>query len=450
MKIQTKIILSGIGIGIASQLFINECRAQSLQKPNIIFLLTDDQGYKDLGCLGNEIIKTPNIDELGYNGTIFTNAYVTTSICVVSRASILTGQYARRHGIYDFVTSFTDRQWQNTYPMLLQRNGYKTGFVGKLGVHEWTRDSYPMNDFDAWYGVYVGQGEYDMYDDNGKPIHSTKRFGQQAIRFINNYKDEPFCLSISFKANHGPMKIDPEYADLYKDAVIPLPETMDDKYFKLLPPFFQEKKNYARQGVLRAQKSPGGKQENLRDAYRLITGVDVIVGKIMDELRKHGIAENTVIIYMGDNGHLQGEHGISGKWYAYEPSIRIPLIVYDPRLPKSKKGQHIEKQALNIDIAPTILSYAGIEIPGLMQGESLAKLIENNDKPWRTHFYYEQHYDRSVATDGEVIFPVEGVVTDNYKYVFYFEENYEELFDMKNDPDEINNLALRTCAKIKV
>lgn len=139
-------------------------------KPNIIFLLTDDQRWTDLGCMGNPHIQTPNIDSLGYQGTIFENAYVTTSICVVSRASIMTGMYARRHGIYDFVTSFTERQWQSTYHMLLKQHGYKVGFVGKFGVHEWTRESYPMNDFDAWYGAWIGQGEYNMFDDDGKPI----------------------------------------------------------------------------------------------------------------------------------------------------------------------------------------------------------------------------------------------------------------------------------------
>lgn len=261
---------------------------------------------------------------------------------------------------------------------------------------------------------------------------------QQSLRFVNNYKDQPFCLSVSFKANHGPMTSDPAYDHLYTDLHIPLPETAADSCFEKLPDFFRQD-SYARRGFQNAGESREKWDEHTRTTYRLLTGVDVMVGALVKELERLNIANNTIIIYMGDNGHMRGEHGLNGKWYGYDASIRVPLIVYDPRLPDKHKGQRIKKMALNIDIAPTILSYAGLDIPELMQGDDLSRLIENPETDWRTDFYYEQHYDRSVASDGLRIHPVEGVVGQRYKYMYYINNDCEELFDLKTDPDELYN-----------
>ncbi len=222
-------------------------RKTKAQKPNIIFLLTDDQRWDTMGCMGNTIIKTPNMDALARDGVLFKNAFVTTSICCVSRASIFLGQYARRHHINDFKTDFTATQLSQTYPMLLKKNGYRIGFIGKYGVG----GNLPAEKYDYWRGI-PGQPVYEQKDENGNPKHLTKIMGEQALEFLSgSAKDKPFCLSISFKAPHAqdgdPRQFiyDPAYKDLYKDDTIPMPETANPKYYDAFPAFFK-KNNDAR------------------------------------------------------------------------------------------------------------------------------------------------------------------------------------------------------------
>lgn len=195
---------------------------QTQERPNIIFMLADDMRYDELSFLGKAVLETPNLDRLAKEGTFFKNAYVTTSICVVSRVSIMTGMYARRHGIYGFEEAMQDTLWQQSYPMLLRQNGYKTGYIGKFGIADfmWSREVLPLYDFDAWYGAWIGQGEYHERDENRHPIHLTRKTSQQAVRFINNYRDEPFCLAIGFKTPHLPLQPDPVYKNHFTEGII--------------------------------------------------------------------------------------------------------------------------------------------------------------------------------------------------------------------------------------
>jgi arylsulfatase A-like enzyme len=403
--------------------------------------VTDDQRFDAMGAMGNSIIQTPNMDKLARGGVLFQNAYVTTSICCVSRASMLTGQYQSRHNINDFKTNLTAQAFANTYPALLKDAGYKLGFIGKFGIG----DNPPGSLYDFWFNTEDGglmQPDYMMTGKNGNKIHDTDTIGNAIQKFLTDYGNNgPFCLSVSFKAPHeqdgNPPKyiIQERYKDYYKDVTIPSPITADEKYWNQFPDFFRTDENFARSRWKGLFGTPELYQENVKNYYRLITGVDDVVGNMMKKLEQMGVADNTIIILMGDNGMFLGEHGIEGKWYGYEESIRVPLVVYYPNLPDKIKQYRAGQIALNIDIAPTILSMAGVKVPDEMQGVNLLEVIEDS-KLERDDFFY-QHYFLGSPN----IPKVEGVVTKEFKYMNYIEHNFEELFDIKHDPHETINLA---------
>ncbi|HEX5023819.1 MAG TPA: sulfatase [Agriterribacter sp.] len=411
-------------------------------KPNIIFLLTDDQRWDAMGAMGNSIIRTPNMDKLARAGVLFQNAYVTTSICCVSRASLLTGQYESIHNIHDFNTDLPPGAMANTYPALLKNAGYQLGFIGKFGVGHHP----PEQLFDFWVDTEAGgkgQPDYITTDKYGNKIHDTDTIGMAIRHFLGGLggNGKPFCLSVSFKAPHeqdgNPPKyiIQPKYKDYYSDVAIPEPVTAKPEYWNQFPAFFRTDSNFARlrwQGLF---GTPELFQENVKNYYRLITGVDDVVGNIMKQLDQLGIANNTVIILMGDNGMFLGEHGMEGKWYGYEESIRVPLLIYNPNTPDKIKQYKAQQIALNIDIAPTILAMAGVQAPTEMQGVDLFSVLED-EIPERSDFFY-QHY----FLGGPRIPRVEGVVTKDFKYMNYVEHNYEELFDPVHDPHETTNLV---------
>jgi len=411
--------------------------AKAAKRPNMIFLLTDDHRADALGCAGNTIIQTPNIDDLAANGVRFTNAFVTTSICACSRASIFTGQWTARHGIIDFNTHFTPQVLAETYPMLLRASGYRIGFIGKYGVGP--QKDLPIDRYDYWKG-FPGQGKYEHTDENGNYKHLTRIMGEQAVEFLQaSSKDRPFCLSVSFKAPHvqdgDPRQFVYDRADagLYKDALIPTPKTADPKYFDALPEFLRDSEA-RRRWELRfptAEKF----QESVKGYYRLITGVDIVIGKIRAELKRLGFDDNTVIIFTGDNGFYLGEYGLAGKWFPHELSIRVPLIVYDPAAPRSRRGLTLDRMALNVDIAPTILQFAGLKPPAQMQGQSLLPLLRGKRPKWRTEFFYEHPFEHKTIAKSVAL------RTRRYKYARYTDYDYEEIYDLKTDPDEINNLA---------
>jgi len=410
--------------------------------PNIIFLLTDDHRWDALGAAGNPIIRTPHLDKLATAGILFRNAYVTTSICCVSRASLLTGQYESRHRIHNFTTDLSPAALKSTYPALLRQAGYTLGFVGKFGVGKNPPDSL----YDFWVntekGSTGGQPDYIRTDKNGYSIHDNDTINNAVQQFLRQYyKNTPFCLAVSFKAPHEqdgnpPTYItQPRFNDYYKDVHIPEPVTADPIYWDQLPPFLRTDNNIARErwkGLL----SPATLyQENVKNYYRLISGVDEVVGNLMTTLERSGLADNTVIIFMGDNGFLLGEHGMEGKWYGYDPSIRVPLFIYYPRLPDRVRQTRPGQIALNIDIAPTILSMAGVPVPAAMQGQDLLAVLDNRVTE-REYFFYQHYFLGSPK-----IPRVEGVVSRDFKYMQYIEHDYEELFDRKHDPHETLNLS---------
>ncbi len=328
-----------------------------------------------------------------------------------------------------------------TYPALLKKAGYTLGFIGKFGVGK----KPPASLFDFWVNSEAGekpQPDYITVGRNGKEIHDTDTIGHAIQDFLDQYGNGgPFCLSVSFKAPHeqdgDPPKyiIQPRYKDLYIHDTIPMPVTANPKYWNQLPDFFRTESNFGRSRWRGLFGSPELYQENVKNYYRLITGVDDVIGEMVQKLAKLGVTKNTIIICMGDNGIFLGEHGLEGKWYGYEEPIRVPMFIYDPNLPDKIAQYRPSQIALNIDIAPTILSMAGVPVPQGMQGINLVDMLENKI-PERQDFVYQHYFSGSPHIPKE-----EGVVTQRFKYMIFIEHHYEELYDIKNDPHETTNLA---------
>jgi arylsulfatase A-like enzyme len=389
--------------------------------------------------MGNTIIKTPHLDALASDGILFRKAYVTTAICCVSRASILSGQYMSRHKINDFKTDFTSDALTQTYPALLKKAGYKIGFVGKLGIHV---KNQPDSLFNYWSSPKEGQPPYELVNKSGTIVHHTDSVNTDIRSFIGLFANkEPFCLSVSFKAPHEldgnppTYPVQAKFKDLYKGVAIPEPATTDSKYWNSFPDFFRTEKNIGRARWKPLLSTPDLRQETVRNYYRLITGVDEVVGNIQAQLRELNIDDNTIIIFMGDNGFSLGEHGLEGKWFGFEESIRVPMIISGKPLAKKRRGVKSDIIALNIDIAPTILSLAGIPAPAMVQGQDLIALIDKKDKG-RNDFFYEHTFLGSPQLP-----KVEGVVSRDFKYMKYIEHGYEELYQTAIDPYETTNLA---------
>lgn len=412
--------------------------AEDQKRPNLIFLLTDDQRADTLGCMGNSIIRTPHIDALARRGVTFDNAFVTTAICVTSRASILMGQYAARHGAWNFRYSFTPQQLAATYPGLLKAAGYHVGFIGKWGVGP------PPEGLFDYDRTFAGQGRY-LIERDGKQIHLTRLMGDQALEFIAGAPaDRPFTLSISFKAPHvqdtpsvnaQPFVYDPAHKAQYADVTIPLPKLAASKYFDRLPDFLKNSENRARWAV--RFWGPARYQDSVKSYYRLITEVDDEVGRIVAELEKRNLTDNTVIIFTSDHGFYLGEYGFAGKWYAHDVSIRVPMIIADPRSPKSRRATRRDELVLSIDAAPTMLELAGIEVPEAVQGQSLLGLAAGESPAWRDEIFYEHHFEHPRIPKNEA------VRTERWKYMRFLDSEplYEELYDLSVDPAEEHNLA---------
>ena len=415
---------------------------QASPRPNIVFLMTDNHRWDLLGCAGNSVIKTPNIDRLAERGVMFSNSFCTTSICAATRASILTGEYRREHGYTFTMPPLTVQHLDRSYPALLKRAGYRTGFVGKLGVEVDPRAPARMFDFFRRRIASSTRNPYYRPAADGTVKHLSEINGDDAVEFIRSSTgDQPFCLSVSFSAPHPEddnlrqYVFDRRYRDLYETDHIAPPPASDHRHFHQLPGFIQV--SMSRQRWFRRFDTPEKYQRMMKGMYRMITGVDVQVGRIMAELENRGLDDNTVVIFTGDNGIMVGEHGLTGIWLMYEGSIRKPLIVSDPRLERSRQGATVDGMALSFDCPVTMLDLAGINAPPEMRGRSLLSLVRGEAVDWRKDFFYEHLYER------ETIPKSEGVRTERYKYVRYFERNpvYEQLFDLDADPNETTNLA---------
>jgi arylsulfatase A-like enzyme len=433
------------GIFVVSLAGLLPVTAAPAAAPNLLFILADDLRWDALGFMGNRVVQTPNLDRLARRGTIFRNAFVTTSICCVSRASIMAGQAERRHGIADFATAFKPGQWAKTYPALLRQGGYRTGFIGKFGVGTDAAIKAMAPEFDYWRGL-PGQGGLFFATNDPTRTHATLRMGGQALEFLREVEPrKPFCLSISFNAPHArdgqPREFPPDLRDesLYADVQIKPPVTASEEFHRLLPEPVQNCEG--RKRWERRFATPEMFQATVKDYYRLVTGLDREVGRILQLLEERGLATNTVVIFTSDNGFAFGDRGLADKWFLYEESIRVPLVIADLRGPARRQARTVEPMVLNIDLASTLLDYAGLPVPDTMQGRSLRGFVDKRRvRDWRTEWLYEHHFGP------KIIPPSEGVRTECWKYIRYINESpaIEELFDLQQDRWERRNLAKET------
>ena len=412
----------------------------SSDRPNIILIVTDDQRWDAVGYSGNRIIHTPEMDRLAAEGTRFSHAFVTTPICAASRASFLTGLYERAHGYTFQVDKIRDEDMARSYPKLLRDSGYYTGFFGKLGVKfDNSELMFDHHEFFDRHPKYEDRRGYYYKTLQGDTVHLTPYTGARAMEFITSAPaDRPFCLSISFSAPHAhdpaPDQYfwEPDVNGLYSDMSMPAPEISEDRYFQSLPVMVREGFNRTRWTW--RYDTPEKYQHSVKGYYRMISGVDREIGKIRALLREKGLDKNTIIIMMGDNGYFLGERQLAGKWLMYDNSIRVPLVVYDP---KAKAGLEVSEPALNIDVPATMLHYAGLTVPRSWQGRSLLPLIHGQEtRLHRDTILFEHLWEMPNIP------PSEGVRTKQWKYFRYInDKTIEELYNLDSDPKETNNLA---------
>ena len=410
--------------------------AATPSKPlNIVVLYADDWRHDTLGAAGHPVVKTPHLDQLAKEGMRFTRNCVTTAICGVSRATLLTGQWMSRHGNPAFAMFTTP--WAETYPGLLRRNGYHVGHIGK-----WHNGTFPQDKFDFGRAY---SGTHWIREADGTKIHVTQKNENDALEFLRTRPtDKPFVLTLAFFATHAedqnPLQFLPQPAsmELYKDTVIPVPKTSSDEDFKRLPPFIATEQNEGRVRYHWRFDTPEKYQTMMKNYYRLATEVDATCGRVLAALRQQGLLENTLVIFTADNGYFHAEHGLADKWYPYEESIRTPLIVRDPRMPAAQRGQTNDDFTLNVDLAPTFLAAAGIAAPARMQGRDLSSLYLASTAPaWRTEFFYEHSTIKNI----HFIPSSEALVRKEVKYLYWPDFQHEELFDLTADRAETHNLA---------
>jgi len=420
---------------------INNFQKNKTDRPNIIFILTDDQRWDAIGYAGNPLAYTPQMNKLAEQGVFFKNAIATTPICSASRASILSGLQERTHK-YNFQTAdIRDEYMQNAFPKLLRDAGYYTAMYGKFGV------SYSHLDI-----LFDDYEEYDLrYDKKDRSsyyyktidkdtVHLTRYTGYKALQFLDHLPtDKPFCLQLSFSAPHASDNTKEQFFwdqtndHVLKDVIIPAPALGEQKYHDSLPKMVKDGFNRLRWGW--RYDTPEKYQHSIKGYYRMIAGIDDEIEKIREKLKTQGLDKNTVIILMGDNGQFLGERQIAGKWLMYENSIKVPLIIFDPRV----KNQHkdIASMALNIDVSATILDLAEVKIPKTSHGKSLMPFVRTKNANLDRDAVLIEH-----LWEFDKIPPSEGVRTTKWKYFRYInDKSIEELYDLEKDPKELVNLA---------
>lgn len=464
-------------------------------RPNIIFIMSDDHAEQAISCYGSKLIKTPGIDRIAKEGIRFEKSFVTNSICGPSRATLLTGKYGHLSGLRDHRDTFDGSQV--TFPKLLQGAGYQTAIVGK-----WHLISEPTG-FDTW-NILKGQGQYynPTLNENGVNHeyegYTTDIITDKALEILNNMdRSKPFCLLLHHKAPHRNWMPNLKHLDTYNDTELPLPVTFYDDYkgrpaaeaadmridkmflsfdLKLQKEFYGTetgtggkaffaervdqiwKENYERltpeqkagwdahydkvNKEFKALKLSGDEllrwkyQHYIKDYLRCILSLDENVGRTLDYLDKSGLAENTIVVYTSDQGFYLGEHGWYDKRFMYEESLGMPLLMRYPR--EIQASQVSNDLVMNLDFASTFLDYAGVEIPVEMQGTSLRSIVKGQ-KPedWRESIYYH-YYDNPNGwhnVGGHC-----GVRTKRYKLLYFYNEENWELFDLDEDPNEMNNV----------
>jgi arylsulfatase A-like enzyme len=442
-------------------------RLSAAERPNFLFIYTDDQRWDALGVVQREQgdkarfpwFQTPNLDRLASEGVRFRNAFVVNSLCAPSRSVYLTGRYSHLNGVANNHTPFPSENIPTTWSSLLKQAGYSTGYIGKFH-HGMQSGPRPGFDYSA---SFLGQGRYMdcPFEVNGSPQQTTGYVDDVstdlALDFIGKNRDNSFALVVGYKSAHGPFTPPPRFTDKYAGKESrPTPNTN-------VPPIYAgklsggpakdsaqpKKKKADTEGKAANAKGKANAKAGNALAYSgyfgCLAAVDENVGRLLAKLDELKLADNTVVIFASDNGFYLGDHSTGDKRSAYDESLRIPLLVRYPKLGDKARSKLIDQMALNIDLAPTLLDLAGVRIPESMQGRSWRPLLEGNaaSANWRTAFFYEYFYERNYA-----IPTVLAVRTERAKLIKYpGHDDWTELFDLDADPYETKNLAADPAAK---
>lgn len=427
------------------------CSCQDPQ-PNILFILSDDHATKAISSYGTSMIKTPNIDRIANNGILFTNCFTSSSICGPSRACIISGKYSALNGVLRIGNKLVDDQY--TFPEVLHNSGFQTAVMGKwhLFVQPKGFDYYSVpHNMGAYYDCRLKRTGEEWTDGPGgeiMPGYFTDKITDKAISWLEKRdKNRPFCLLLHHKAPHSPYEYPEKYDSIFKDSDLPFPDNFNDNFIGKNSTLVNDPCTFSKLQYLNPGNWLKPKPQELRGTekykrevyqivfkgyYRLVASLDDNIGRLLDYIENTGLDKNTIVIYASDNGYFLGEHGLYNKQWMYEESSRIPLIISLPG--NRNKGKVIEKLVSVLDIAPTILNYAGAEIPGEYQGFSLKSLIEGKEKNWRTsHFYH--YYDQFEVPENY------GIRTEKYKlFCVVTPDNLEwEFYDLELDPGEMQN-----------
>lgn len=432
-----------------------EGKSPSDSQRNIVFILIDDLRYDTFGFMGHPFIETPHIDSLAERGVRFRNAFVTTSLCSPSRASFLTGQYMHHHKVVDNATPI--RSGTETFPLLLQRSGYETAFIGKW--HMGGSSDAVRPGFDHWVS-FRGQGTYahknQMINVDGKKIPRTKYMTDELSDYAETWLetrsgDQPFMLYLSHKGVHGLYDPAERHRDRYMNRTIKVPVTVSQPppSSEGKPMWIQNQRN-SWHGVDFPYYGRSGQsvEEMYRHYCEMILSIDDSVGRVLKTLKRTGHDKDTLVVFTSDGGHLWGEHGLIDKRCAYEASMRIPFLVYAPEF--LKEGKDIEALVANIDLAPTFLEWAGMEIPESMDGRSFLGMLQKNQSPpddWRDALLYEYYWEPSFPMTPTTF----ALREERYKLIQYHGIwDLDELYDLKEDPEEKTNLILHPDYASKV
>ena len=436
------------------------------RRPNILFVLLDDLRWDTLGYAGHRAVRTPNIDRIANEGVNFKNAFCTTSLCSPSRASLLSGVYAHKHGVTNNFTEFPASL--SSVPGVLQRSGYATAYVGKYHMGE-SNDA-PRPGFD-YFVTHKGQGKYfdTEFNINGerretKSGYYTTIVTDMALEWLaRDHDGKPWMMILGHKAPHSFYTPEPKYAHTFDDVPVSYP----DSAFALAgKPSWIKDRMYTWHGIYGPlfewrKEFPDDRPEAVRDFANMvhaywgtIVSVDDSVGRLRTWLESSGQLDNTIIVFVGDNGLLEGEHGMVDKRTMHEPSIRIPMAVRYPGLTTTPKV--VTEQVLTIDMAPSLLELANAPAIANVDGRSWVRLVQNGDPGWRKSWFYYYNYEKEFPYTPNI----RGVRTETWKYIRYPhgdgspDRHAAELYDLQKDPGERVNLftdpaSAQTLASLK-
>jgi len=424
-------------------------------QPNLLVILTDDHRFDALGFLGHPFLETPHLDRLAAEGVHFANAVVTTSLCSPSRASILTGLFAHNHGVVDNYNPIPEGLVY--FPAYLQEGGYETAFIGKW--HMGGMIDHPQPGFDHWIafkgqgvyfadpsqakakGRYVPQVSRDGFNINGDRVAQEGYITDELTGFATDWIDErdgdkPWMLYLSHKAVHADFLPSNRHAGCYEDEPWERPKSWFEmpEAFHDVPAWVRNQRN-SRHGVEFAYYTDLDLETYYKRYCETIRAVDDSTGLLLKLLEERGELDDTVILYLGDNGFLFGEHGLIDKRCAYDASVRIPMLLRYPR--EVEGGQTLSQVVANIDVAPTLLDFAGIAIPDHFDGRSMKALVTGESGEWRDYLLYEYYWERNYPQTPTM----HAVLGERYKYIRHHGVwDIDALYDRENDPGERHNL----------